>query len=168
MRHITTIIAIFIIALASCTKKETTPTNNNSNNTGCVDGYICFTLDGANISKQAGGYELADTFLFVKYEEGNKQLSIDIFGKNTGSYNVTDIRKVGNGRLYYFPAGSSGKMFMAEMGLLNISSYDATNRKVSGTFSGTLYEYDNNNGTFDKNNSVEIKNGEFNKVSVPK
>lgn len=161
------LIASALILVASCKKSDdNNPTNNNTNNSGCGDGYICFTMDGTDISKQAGGYELADTFLFVKYEDGSEQLSIDIFGKNTGNYNVTDERKVGNGRIYYFPTGGSGKMFMAEMGSLNISAYDASSKKISGTFSGTMYEYDNNNGTFNKNSSIEIKNGEFNKVSV--
>lgn len=165
-------ILLFVLPILafSCKKSDTTPSNNNNNNnSGCGDGFICFKLDGNSISKQGGGYELADTFLFVKYEEGVKQLSIDIFGKTTGKYTVSDKRKTGNGRIYYFPsASSSDTFFMAEAGSLNISTYDASAKKISGTFSGTLYNYKGDTETFLKTDSVVIKDGEFTNISVPK
>lgn len=158
--------------LLACNKDTTTtPANNNNNggnSSGCPDGHICFTLDGTDMSKQAGGYYFADTFLFVKHEDGNAQLSLDIFGTNTGTYNVTDVRKSGNARIYYFPNGSTGDMFIAEMGTFNVTAYDAANKKVSGTFSATLHDYDNNNSKFLKTKSVTITKGEFKNVSVPK
>lgn len=158
--------------LLSCDKTTTTPNNNTPTHTpsaGCGDGFICFNLDGTDISKAAGGYELSDTNLFVKYEEGEKQLSIDIFGKNTGNYNVSNIRKQGNGRIYYFPSQSSNSIyFMAETGTVNVSAYDASAKKLTGTFSGTLYNYDGNTEKFIKTDSVVIKDGKFTTVSVPK
>lgn len=162
------LILMVAVSLTACKKSttSTTPTTPVTPTTGCGDGNICFKLDGTAISKMAGGYDLSDTMLFVKYEEGSKQLSLDIFGKTTGSYNVSDVRKVGNARIYYFP--DNNKMYMAETGTFNVSAYDAANKTVSGSFSGTLYEYDNNNNTFNKSSSVEIKDGEFVKVSVPK
>lgn len=57
---------------------------------------------------------------------------------------------------------------MSETGTFNVSSYDTTTKKVSGSFVATLYEYDNTDKTFDKSSSVEIKNGSFKNVSVPK
>lgn len=158
--------------LLSCDKTTTTPSNNTPTPTptaGCGDGFICFNLGGTDISKAAGGYELSDTNLFVKYEEGTKQLSIDIFGKTTGNYNVSNIRKQGNGRIYYFPSQSSNSIyFMAQSGSINVSAYDASAKKLTGTFSGTLYNYDGNTETFLKTDSVIIKDGKFTTVSVPK
>lgn len=164
---------LFIAAITffmACKKTETTnPTtnnNNNNNSNSCGDGFICFTLDGTDISQQAGGYEFSDTFLFVKYEEGTKQLSIDIFGQNTGNYSVSNLRLKGNARIYYFPG--SGEGYMAETGSLDVSSYDAANRKLSGTFSGTLYLYDDPTKTFTKTDSIVIKDGKFTNVQLSK
>ena len=157
-----------VIAVFSCSKKDpATPSNNNNNGnntTTCKDGYVCFNLDGTDISKPGAGYVLADTQLFVKYEEGAKQLSLDIFGKNTGNYNVSDVRKVGNARIYYFP--EANKMYMAASGTFNVSAYDNSAKTVTGTFSGTLYLYDSNNNTFNKTDSMVIKNGYFTKVTL--
>lgn len=112
---------------------------------------------------------MSDTNLFVKYEDGGKQLSIDIFGENTGNYSVSSIRKQGNGRIYYFPSQSSGTIyFMAETGKVEVTAYDATNKKVSGTFSGTLYNYDGSTEKFIKTDSIKITDGKFTTVSVPK
>ena len=165
------ILTIALASFAACKKDETTPANTPNNNTptGCGDGMICFNLNGTDISKTAGGYELADTFLFVKYEEGQKQLSIDIFGKTTGDYPVSEVRKKGNARIYYFNENTKGeKYYMAPSGKLNISAYDATSKKLTGTFSGTLYLYDNATNKFDQTDSVVIKNGSFTTAPVPK
>lgn len=163
-------LAIICIAVA-CKKTTTTPTATTPpSSTGCGDGYICFTLDGSNISEKGSGYELSDTNLFVKYEDNTVQLSIDIFGKSTGNYNVTDARKQGNGRIYYFPDANTptGPMYIAETGNMNITGYDATNKTLSGIFSATLYRYDNSTSTFTKTDSVVIKDGTFTKINVPK
>lgn len=143
----------------------TNPNNNNGNNnsTACKDGNICFTIDGTDISHPAGGYVFADTFIFVKYEDGGKQLSIDIFGNKNGSYTVSDVRKTNNGRIYYFP--ENDKMYMAETGNLNLTEL-TTDLKATGTFSATLYRYDNNNNTFTKNDSVVISKGSFTKAQL--
>ncbi len=165
------LILIAAVTLIACNKNNTDPTPVDpidSTANGCPDGFICFTMDGKDISKQAGGYQLADTQLFVKYEEGTAQLSLDIFGTTTGAYNVTDVRKVGNARIYYFSDGSNGDMYMAETGNFEVTAYDASTRKVSGKFSGTLHDYDNSNSSFIKSKSVTITNGEFKNVRVPK
>lgn len=159
---------MFIAATAvACNKSTSEPTTPTTVNTGCGDGYICFNMDGTDISKMAGGYELSDTNLFVKYEDGDKQLSIDIFGKTTGAYTVSHKRKAGLARIYYFP-DNTGKQYMAETGSLNVDAYDASAKKLSGSFSATLYLFDNNAETFTKTDSIVIKDGEFTTVSVPK
>jgi len=138
--------------------------NNNNNNTGnCQDEYICFKLDGTDISKPASGYVLADTFLFVKYEEGEKQLSIDIFGKNTGAYTVGDERISGRARVYYFP--QNNVTYMSGKGSFNVTELTTAN-KITGTFSATLYNYDSNNNTFTYTDSMVITNGTFTKVQL--
>ncbi len=171
MKKTLLIITVIIIAI-SCKKTTTTPTTptNPTNNSGCGGGMICFKLDGTSISAVGGGYELSDTNLFVKYEDKTVQLSLDVFGKTTGNYNVNDARKQGNGRIYYFPDANTptGPMYMAETGNMNITEYDASGKKLSGTFSATLYLYDNNAKTFTKSDSVVITEGTFTKVSVPK
>lgn len=157
--------ATFLFTACKKEDKPTTPTNNNNNNnTGCQDGYVCFKLDGTAISKAGGGYYFADTFLFVKYEEGAKQLSIDIMGSKTGDYTVSNKQIVNNARIYWFP-DNSGLMYMSETGKLNVSAY-GTDKKISGTFSGTLYKYDSNTGNFTKSDSVVITEGYFTKVQL--
>jgi hypothetical protein len=167
-KHLTLLLtALFlIIGIYSCSKDTTTPTTpTNPTTPACKDGDICFTLNSTAISKAAGGYAFADTFLFVKYEEGSKQLSIDIFGNTPGNYTISDVRKKGNGRIYYFP-DNTNTQYMASKGSLNISAYDATTRVLTGTFSGTLYKYDNNSSTFNYSDSVVITNGTFTKVTL--
>lgn len=164
--------AIIFLAICgfavACNKTTTTPPATTPP-AGCGDGFICFKLNGTEISKTGAGYELSDTFLFVKYEEGAKQLSIDIFGKNTGSYIVTNKRKQGNGRIYYYPTtSSSDTSYMAETGTLNISAYDAVNKKISGTFSATVYKYKGDTETFLKTDSFVITEGKFTNIGVPK
>lgn len=167
-KHLTVLLSTLFLTIGvySCSKddKTTTPTPTPTPS-ACKDGDICFTLNSTAISKAAGGYAFADTFLFVKYEEGAKQLSIDIFGNTAGNYTISDVRKKGNGRIYYFP-DNSNTQYMASKGSMNISAYDATTRKLTGTFSGTLYKYDNNNSTFTYTDSMVITNGTFTNVTL--
>ncbi|OSZ81850.1 hypothetical protein CAP35_00855 [Chitinophagaceae bacterium IBVUCB1] len=154
--------------LASCKKDSTTTTptnNNNNNNGGCGDGNVCFKLNGTQISKTGGGYLMADTFTFVKYEEGAKQLSIDIFGNTTGSYTVGDKRLKGRGRIYYFPETS--KMYMSNKGSLEMTEL-TSDRKATGKFSGTLYRYNGDTETFTMTDSMVITEGFFTKVQLAK
>jgi len=167
MKKAITFLALCAFAVA-CNKTTTTPPATTTP-AGCGDGFICFKLNGTEISKAGGGYELSDTNLFVKYEEGAKQLSIDIFGKTTGSYTVTNKRKQGNGRIYYFPTTSTSDTFyMAETGSLNISAYDAANKKITGTFSATVYKYKGDTEAFIKTDSFVITEGKFTNIAVPK
>lgn len=155
------------VLLNACKKDDPTPSNpTNPTTTGCGDGKVCFNLDNSDLTKDGAGYVFADTFIFVKYEEGAKQLSIDIFGQKTGSYNVSNIRKKDNARIYYFP-DASNTMYMAETGSLSLSEF-TSDYKATGTFSGTLYKYDSNSETFDKSSSVVIKDGKFTKVQLVK
>lgn len=157
------VFAALAFCISACKKdKETTP---DKDKTGCPDGSICFTLDGTAISKGAGGYYFADTFVFVKYEEGVKQLSIDIFGNTAKSYTVGDLQKVNNARIYYFP--DHNNMYMSPKGSLAVTEL-TTDLKLTGTFSGTLYKYDNNNKTFNYTDSVVITNGSFTKAQLTK
>lgn len=154
-----------LISAVSCKKNETTTNNNNNNNTpGCADGNVCYKLNGTGVSKPGSGYAFADTFLFVKYEEGAKQLSIDIFGSNTGNYTISDKRRVGNARVYYFP--ENNVMYMASKGSLNVSAYSTSDKKLSGTFSGTLYKYDSNTETYTYTDSLVMTEGFFTKVTL--
>ena len=160
------IFTALVFCITACKKdKETTP-DKDKNNTGCPDGSICFTLDGTSISKTAGGYYFADTFVFVKYEEGVKQLSIDIFGNTAKSYTVGDLRKTNNARIYYFP-DNNNNMYMSPKGSLSVTEL-TTDLKLTGTFSGTLYKYDDNNKTFNYSDSMVITNGSFTKAQLVK
>jgi hypothetical protein len=167
MKRLLFTLSVILLMAASCKKDDTTTPNNNNNNnnsTGnCQDGYVCFKLDGTDISKPGGGYVLADTFLFVKYEEGEKQLSIDIFGKKTGNYNISDKRLVGNARVYYFP--QNNVTYMSDKGNFNVSELTSGN-KITGTFSATLYKYDSDKNTFTYTDSMVIANGSFNKIQL--
>lgn len=160
-------VCICIAMLASCKKDSTstTPVNNNNNTTGCGDGNVCFKLDGAQISKAGGGYLLADTFTFVKYEEGTKQLSIDFFGNAAGSYTVGDKRLKGRGRIYYFP--ENNKMYMSSKGSLELTEL-TSDRKATGKFSGTLHRYNSDTETFIMTDSMVITEGFFTKVQLSK
>lgn len=161
-----TVIIIAAVTFNSCKKEEKTPTTNTPTNTGCQDGYVCFKLDGTSISKAGGGYFFADTFLFVKYEEGAKQLSIDIFGNTAGNYTISDVRKKGNARVYWFP--DNNQMYMSSKGSFSVSEYNAADMKITGTFSGTLHKYDSNTNTFTMTDSVVITDGYFTKVLLTK
>jgi hypothetical protein len=160
---------VLVIAAFSCKKDDTTPNtnnNNNNNNTAnCADGSVCFKLDGTQVSKPGAGYVWSDTSIFIKYEEGSKQLSIDIFGKAVKSYTVGDKRLVNNARIYYFP--EPNKQYMSASGSLAISEFSNDN-KVTGTFSAKLYKYNSDNSTFDYKDSMTITDGYFTKVQLVK
>lgn len=154
------------LVFTACKKEENNNPGNNNNNpsgTSCADGNVCFKAAGTAISKPGSGYYLADTFLFVKYEEGSKQLSLDIFGNKTDTYTVSDKRKSGNARIYWFP--ENDKMYMAEKGNFNVSELTSDN-KITGTFSGTLYRYDSDKETFTYTDSVVIADGNFTKIQL--
>lgn len=165
MRTLTVLCCVYLLALVSACNKDDdpTPTTPTTPSTGCGDGKICFNLDGSDLVKDGGGYVFADTFIFVKYEEGAKQLSIDIFGQQTTSYTISDMRKKTNARIYYFP--ENNVTYMAETGSLSLTEF-TSDFKATGTFSGKLYKYDNNTSTFDKSASMEIKDGKFTKVQL--
>lgn len=150
--------------MAACKKSETnTPATTTPATTGCGDGYICFKLGSNSISKTGGGYVFADTFTFVKWEEGLQQLSIDIFGNTAGSYTVGDKRLKGKGRIYYFP--NTTDMYMSAKGSLELTTL-GSDKKASGKFSGTLYKYNSTTETFTYTDSVVITEGFFTKVQL--
>lgn len=162
-------VCISMVLLAACKKDKTTTTptatNNNTSNGGCGDGNVCFKLNGTQISKTGGGYLMADTFTFVKYEEGAKQLSIDIFGNTADSYTVGDKRLKGRGRIYYFP--ENNKMYMSNIGSLEMTEL-TNDRKATGKFSGTLYLYNADTEKFTMTDSLVITEGFFTKVQLAK
>jgi hypothetical protein len=167
MRTLSVLCFVYLVVLLNaCKKDDPTPTTPTTPATsGCGDGKVCFNLDNNDLSKTGAGYVFADTFIFVKYEEGTVQLSIDIFGQKTGSYNVSSIRKKDNARIYYFPDANT--MYMAETGSLSLTEF-TSDYKATGTFSCTLYKYTSSSGTFDKSSSVVIKDGKFTKVQLVK
>lgn len=161
------LVVITVGALAACSKTTTTPTTpkkEDSTANACVDGNVCLNLDGTDLSKPGGGYYFSDTNMFVKYEEGLEQLSLDIFGNTAGMYTVSNVRMAGNARIYYFP--DNVDMYMAETGTFEITSVDLNTMQISGKFSGTLYDYDSDTETFLKTKSIEIKDGEFNNIKL--
>lgn len=154
--------------LAACKKSDTTSSTTTpatTTNGGCGDGNVCFKLNGSSISKTGGGYIMADTFTFVKYEEGSKQLSIDIFGNTAGNYTVGDKRLKGRGRMYYFP--DNVKMYMSNKGSLELTEL-SSDRKATGKFNGTLYLYNPDTETFTMTDSMVITDGYFTKVQLSK
>ena len=157
-------LGLMLLAFACKKDEETNPSNNNST-PACADGNVCFKAGSKEVSSPGGGYYFADTFLFVKYEKGAEQLSLDIFGKNTGSYTVSNKRDKGNARIYWYPEASNQLMYMAYTGSFNVTEL-TTDKKITGSFSGTLYKYDSNNNTYDKSDSVIIKDGYFTKVQL--
>jgi hypothetical protein len=152
--------------LFSCNREDDAPEPVNPVNptpTSCADGSVCFKLNGTAISKPGSGYALADTFSFVKYEEGAKQLSLDIFGNSARTYTVGEQRQATRARVYYFP--EANKMYLAKSGSLVVTEFSA-DKKISGTFSGTLYRYDSGTGGFTMSDSMSITEGSFKKIQL--
>jgi hypothetical protein len=167
-RKLSLLISAFVMtaALYSCKKDNTTPGNNNNTNnntSSCQDGYVCLKLNATDISKPGSGYYFADTFTFVKYEEGAVQLSIDIFGSTAKAYTVGDARLAGRARVYYFP--DANNMYMSHSGSFSVTEM-TTDKKASGTFSAKLYKYDSDNKTFNFSDSMSITNGSFTKIQL--
>lgn len=152
--------------LFSCNKNDDTPDPGNTPNptpTTCADGSVCFKLNGTQVSKAGSGYAFADTFSFVKYEEGATQLSLDIFGNTARTYTVGEQRLAGRARIYYFP--EANKMYLAKSGSFVVSEFTA-DKKVSGSFSGTVYRYDSGTSAFTMSDSLTITEGTFTKVQL--
>lgn len=159
MKKLLLLVGLVAIAFTSCKKSNDEDDDNDT--TGCQDTYVCFTLEGTDISGPGGGYFFADTFSFVKYEEGLTQLSLDIMGNSAGIYPVSDQQISGKARIYYFDEGNN--MFIAKTGNFEVTEY-TTDKVVSGTFSGTVEMVDGNgNYTGD---TKEITNGSFRKIQL--
>lgn len=148
---------IMALALLACKKEDE---DDDTTTTGCQDTYVCFTLDGTDISGPGGGYFFADTNSFVKYEEGLTQLSLDIFGNSTGSYTVSEQRLSGNARIYYFD--ENNVQYLAKTGTFEVTEFTSS-KVVSGTFSGTVEKYVND--TFE-GETKQITNGSFKKIQL--
>ena len=152
--------------LFSCNKNDDTPAppvTSNPTPATCADGSVCFKLNGTLISKPGSGYAFADTFSFVKYEEGAVQLSLDIFGNTAKTYTVGEQRVKDHARIYYFP--EANKMYLAKSGSFVVTAFTA-DKKISGNFSGTLYRYDSGSGAFTMADSLSITEGTFTKVQL--
>jgi hypothetical protein len=135
---------------------------------GCGAGQICFALDGDAIVASGGGYALNEVglgdYLFVKYEMGLVQLSIDIFATEPGTYDASEAREAGKARVYYFD--ENGGEFMSSEGTVTITAVD--NGTVTGTFSATLEEFDFNTQMFTGAGSpLEVSDGTFVEILTP-
>ncbi len=141
---------------------------NGDGGAGCGTGQICFALDSDEIVAPGGGYTLNDPalgdYLFVKYEMGLIQLSIDIFATEPGEYDASETREAGGARVYYFDENNA--MFMSSSCSVTISAVD--NGTVTGTFSATLEEFDANTQMFTgAGPQLEVSDGSFIEVAVP-
>ncbi len=166
LRHSFLLLLLGSAVLFSCKKADDTPDpvpTPSPAPAACADGSVCFKLGGTAVSKAGGGYAFADTFSFVKYEEGAAQLSLDIFGSTARTYTVGDQQRTDRARIYYFP--EADKMYLAKSGSLVVTAF-TTDKKISGTFSGTVYRYDSNTGTFTMSDSLVITEGFFTKVQL--
>lgn len=150
--------AFIALAFTACKKED--EDDDDTNPAGCLDTYVCFTLDGVDISGPGGGYFFADTSSFIKYEEGLTQLSIDIRGNNTGVYPVSNVREAGKARIYYFD--ENNVQYLAKTGMFEVTEFTSSH-VVSGTFSGTVEKYVNE--TF-MGETKEITNGSFKKIQL--
>lgn len=135
---------------------------------GCGNGQICFELDGDPIQGAGGGYTINDLalgdYIFVKYELPPVQLSIDVFATEAGEYDASDGRAVGGARIYYFD--ENGTEFMSSSGSVVITS--VAGGTVSGTFEGTLEEYDAGSESFTGSGpTLEVTAGTFSGVAIP-
>lgn len=148
--------AMIAITFTACKKED----DDDTNTTGCQDTYVCFALDGVDISGPGGGYFFSDTSSFVKYEGNNTQLSMDIRGNTTGVYPVSNVRELGKARIYYFDENNI--QYLAKTGTFEVTEFTSS-KVVSGTFSGTVEKYVND--TF-MGEIKEITNGSFKKVQL--
>lgn len=141
------------------------PVDGGSQST-CTAGQICFNLGSDAIAAQGGGYTLNDLtlgdYLFVKYELGLVQLSIDMFTTQTGELTAGSVRETGVARVYYFD--EDGTQYMSSSGTVTLTAVQGG--KVSGTFSATLEEFEND-AFVSGGGELEISNGRFVDIAVP-
>ncbi|HEX2881416.1 MAG TPA: hypothetical protein VHO25_17930, partial [Polyangiaceae bacterium] len=162
-----------VIADAAVSTDGSTPsvdggTVGNEAGTGCGTGQICFALDGDEVVAAGGGYTLNEAglgdYLFVKYEMGLIQLSIDIFATEPGTYDASEAREAGKARVYYFDENNA--QFMSSSGTVTIT--DIGNGTVTGSFSATLEEFDANSQMFTGSGpQLEVSDGTFVEILVP-
>lgn len=149
-----------LLALVACTFVACNKNDDGDNNNGCEDGYICFTMDGTELIKPGSGYFFADTFSFIKYEEGQIQLSIDIMGNSATTYTVGDQQTPGKARIYWFD--ENNVMYMSRSGSLEVTEY-TSGKVVTGTFSGILEKRVND---VYQGETKTVTNGTFKKIQL--
>lgn len=142
--------------LVSCSKddKGTTPTTP-----ALAKGEIGYDFDGVSVSGAGGAYNFSDTAYFVKYEDGQSQLSINFNDNKAGSLSVgsTNFEK-GKSYISYFP-DFTAEQYVAVSGQVTIDTIEGT--LISGTFSAKLVRQSDSK-------TIMVTNGRFNQVSAPK
>ncbi|MCG9911810.1 MAG: hypothetical protein MH137_10965 [Flavobacteriales bacterium] len=132
------------------------------NNSGACEGNtnLCFTLNGQEISVNAGRMELPNNRYRLYWEETNqgtyKNIEIDIYGNVTGEYTFApNAGTSGEAAFQYFVnSGGTATNYVGQSGTLNLTSASSG---WSGTFSGTV-----NDGTTD----FTLTNGVFSDVPL--
>lgn len=124
---LTTMAAVFL--LNSCKKDD--DNNNNNNNPPLPTNELSAKIDGVqyNFHTVSGLLDTEDNELWLPGSNSSGQLSLTLNGDITpGTYN--------NKKIAWDP--ESGYPYLANPHSIVVTKHDAANRRIEGTFSGTL------------------------------
>ncbi len=124
---------MFVLALAVCVfascKKDNNAANNNNNSTPrsftCMINGVSFVADSAWYNN----FNAGATNIFAVKGTGASQQYFEI---NLNAQTATTYAIPANAFTYL----SNGSAYVGTAGSLSIGTYDMTNRKISGTFTG--------------------------------
>lgn len=144
------------LLVTSCSK------SNNNSSSGTITATVGTGSFSPNTFNQAVYYKDSAYFDIGGVQYVNKDSSAIDLAFSTPFVVNQKMNTANNDQIYleYDDGGVFGKVYVAQpgygSGFLTVTTYDSTNHKIAGTFSGALYNVANSN------DSVVITNGKFN------
>lgn len=144
------------LLITGCSKS-----NNNNNSSTSITATVGTSSWSPNVYNQAIYVKDSGYFDIGAVQYVNKDSSAIDLSFGVPVVLNQKLSTANNDQVYmeYDDNGYFGKIYIAQpgygSGFLTVTSYDSTNHKIAGTFSGVLYNYANSN------DSVVITNGKF-------
>jgi hypothetical protein len=151
------VILFAVLALASCKKDSIDDIYNPTASMKAKIGTAQWEAVTRLVTLQSNKFIITGTGTVA----GNNVIAITVLGETTGTYNLNAPQSQLQFSANYTPkAGmSADSIYQAYEGVVTISEIDATNKKISGTFSFKMRM------VTDINNEVNVTEGTFTSLS---
>ncbi len=170
MRNVVLVLCVVCAAFSfgGCSNDES-PTNTNNNNSSTthasatIDGTTTFSIPIGVNSRAIGIYIRSENAVNCVCAEGEKILSVNVFGGSTGTFPFLDDGNTGTrwAQISLDNSSSDRSNSVAGEGSVTITKFGAVGEKIEGTFSGKFITFKGEikvvtNGTFSAIRAADI------------